>query len=164
MGEDHIMGIESAIGPIIGLISGISSAGVQRKVGETEREAFFEEARAVQLQGALAREEAETEAGRVAEADVKAQAKQSVAFLKSGVSLVGSPLLVQAEARAESAEFTGSIRKRGEAQSNVAFARAQALRGRGRAALLTRTAQGTATGIEAISSFVQTGFGGSLFG
>lgn len=152
-----VLGTFQAVTALIGLFSGLASAGLQRRAGRAERAAFFEEARAVQLEGAFAREEAGEEAERVAELDVKARAKQSLAFLKSGVSLVGSPLVVQAEARAESARFVGSILRRGERQFGVATARAKALRGRGRAALLTRTAGGLATGAGAITQFGQVG-------
>jgi len=149
---------------IFGLIAGLSSAVASRKVGRIEQEAFQEEARAVQLQGAIAQEESEAEADRVSEINRRFGEQQKVNFLKSGVTLAGSPLLVLEETAAESAKEVAAIRKRGRAQFGLASAKARSLRKQGKARLIGRTTEGLATGVNAITSFGKAGgFTGELF-
>lgn len=148
----------SSITSVIGLIAGLGSAVASRRVGRIEQEAFREESRAVQLQGAIAREEAEEEAERQELENIRFQEQQRVTFLKSGVSLAGSPLLVLAETEEIGAKEVAAVRRRGAAQFGLASARARALRKRGKARLIGRTTEGLATGVEAIS-----GFAGEVF-
>lgn len=100
-----------------------------------------EEARAVKQQGALAAEESEVEAQRVEAEGGRFQARQKLAFLKSGVSLEGSPLLTLQETGEETKAQAGAIRRRGGAQFRLSRKRAKVARGRGRAALFSGAAE-----------------------
>jgi len=149
---------------ILGLVSGLSSAVASRRVGRIEQESFDEEAQAVQLQGQITLEESRVEAERVAEINRRFGEQQKVNFLKSGVTLAGSPLLVLEETARESAKEVAAIERRGLAQFGLASAKARILKKKGRARLIGRTAEGLATGVSALTGFGKAGgFTGELF-
>ena len=115
------MALLSAFGKII--------AGVQQN-NAAKVEALLQEE-----QGRILQEEAVSEAQRVANDRRKFRKKQKVAFLKNGITLAGSPLLVIEETRRESQAEVDAIIRRGRAQVNLAFQQAALTRGGGRAAL-----------------------------
>ena len=124
----------------------VISVAAKIGAGIQENNAAKAEAKLQEAQGALAQEEAVAEAQRVANDRRKFRKKQKVAFLKNGINLAGSPLLVIEETRRESQAEVDSIVRRGRAQANLAFQQAALTRGGGRAALTSGifSAAGTA--------------------
>lgn len=127
------------------LIVGSAAAGLSVAGGFAARDAAKAEASALETQAHLARSEAAAEAERKAIETRKFKARQALAYLKSGVSLIGSPLLLLEETRVEGLRESEAIRKRGAAQSNLYRAQASATRNKGRAALIGGVAQGAST-------------------
>ncbi len=99
------------------------------------------EAKAIKKQGRREAEEAAEESRRQRIEGRKFKARQKLAFLKSGVSLEGSPLLALEETQAEVNRRSERIRQAGESQFQFARTRAKIHRSRGRAALLGSFAQ-----------------------
>lgn len=91
------------------------------------------------IQARQAREMAEVEARRAAEEDRDFRGKMAMSYLKSGVTLEGTPLMVLARAKAQSEQDVADIRRTG-AQ------RAASLRRRGRDALVGGVLSGAETG------------------
>lgn len=104
--------------------------------GFQEKKAADAEASLLEEQGVLQAQEAQDEAIRVANDRRKFRKSQKLAYLKNGVSLAGSPLLVLETTRAESQAEVNSIARRGTAQASLAFANAAQTRTAGRVALL----------------------------
>lgn len=104
--------------------------------GYSANKAAKAEASLIQQQGELTKQEADAEAARVGRENDKFRKRQKLAFLKNGVSLVGSPLLILEETRIESDKETSAIRKRGQAQKTLAGQRADITRNQGRASLI----------------------------
>lgn len=96
-------------------------------IGGIQAQSAAEEQSALALQQAGA-SAAEQERLAFKEAQVEqetadtARKRQKLAYLKSGVSLAGSPLLVMEETRRKGAENVEEILKAGEAGSNAALA------------------------------------------
>lgn len=112
------------------------SGGFKIAAGVQQRGVFEDEAALQEEQGRIVRQEAQIEAARTAKERRKFLARQKLAFIKSGVSLEGSPLLVLAETKAESQKEVDAIVRRGQAQQRLFFQKAAISRSRGRAALL----------------------------
>ena len=104
--------------------------------GIQQNRAAKAEADLLEEQGLIQQEEAVAEAQRIANDRRKFRKKQKIAFIKNGVTLAGSPLLVLEETRRESQEEVDAIVRRGRAQAALAFQQAALTRGSGRAALL----------------------------
>jgi len=104
--------------------------------GFQERQAANAEADLQEQQGRLQAEEAQAEAQRVANDRRKFRKKQKLAFLKNGISLAGSPLLVLEETIRESQAEVNAIARRGTAQARLSFQQAAITRSAGRAALI----------------------------
>lgn len=115
----------------------VVSAASKIVAGIQENNAAKAEANLLEQQGALQQEEAVAEAQRVANDRRKFRKKQKVAFLKNGITLAGSPLLVIEETRRESQLEVDAIVRRGRAQASLAFQQAAITRGGGRAALIS---------------------------
>ena len=135
----------------------VSAAGsiVQRF---QEKKAADAEANLIEQEGRLVADEAQAEAQRVANDRRKFRKKQKVAFLKNGISLAGSPLLVIDETIRESQAEVNSIARRGTAQARLAFARAAQTRTAGRVALLGGFF--SAAGSLATGAFAKASLGG----
>ena len=129
------MGLEGLNGLIA--IATLVSAGAQIAGGVAGRGAARIEARAQEEEGALLLLEANEEADRVNTANIKFRKKQKLAFLKRGVVLAGSPLLILEETRREGTEEVESIRRRGQAQFRLSQQRADIFRASGRASLIS---------------------------
>jgi hypothetical protein len=86
--------------------------------------------------GRLLRMEAEADAERYAEQARGFKATQAQAFLKSGVTLEGSPLDILDETARVASENLSAMRSRAQAEQNQANAQAGQLRSQGRAALI----------------------------
>ena len=128
--------------------------------GFQKNKAAKAEASLLEEQGQIARDEADAEASRVAEANSKFIKRQKLAFLKNGVSLAGSPLLILDESQAESAKQVAAIQKSGQSQQTLAQRKAKITKSAGRAALVGSVFQ---AGGQAASGFV-AGKEAGLFG
>ncbi len=125
------MGVETALLAAVVVGAGSSIAG-----GISADKASKKEANALNDQGALAQSEAEAEARRRATEVRQFQRRQKLAFLKNGVTLEGSPLLVLDETIATGQEEVDAIMRRGTAQAKYYRESAAITRSKGRAALI----------------------------
>lgn len=105
--------------------------------GSAAKKSADEEASNIRKQAGLQLEESRVEAERVGENFRKFQIKQKLSFLKSGVSLEGSPLLVLADTAEESKRQTDAILNRGTALAGLGRSRAKIAERGGRAKLLS---------------------------
>ena len=142
------------------IIASIASATSSVVSGIQQKRAAENEAELVEQQGRLAQEEADLNAIRQSTENRRFRKKQKLAFLSSGVSLEGSPLLLLEETRVESATEVAAIRRKGIAQRNLALARAQLLRNQGRAAFIG----GIVGGVGSLASGAFAGAEAGLFG
>jgi len=104
--------------------------------GIQANKAAKEEASLQEEQARIASEEAKAEAQRRANEVRKFSRRQSLAFLKSGVTLEGSPLLILDETLREGQKEVKSVVERGDAQANLFNRRAAITRNQGRASLI----------------------------
>lgn len=112
------------------------SAGAQMYSGYQAQKASNAEAKLQQQQALLADLEARREADKVeAEADTFRR-RQKMAYLKSGVAIEGSPLLILDETSAKAQEEADAIRDRGRAQYNLGMAQAKQTYSKGRSAMI----------------------------
>lgn len=117
------MGIETMFLVSAGLqvASGFMQYSQQKKADKAEKRAYEESLRIAREQGELDKQDAERAAREeLAEAD-RARKLQKMAYLKSGVDLTGSPLLVMEETRSKGEENAKNIRDSQKARSNLAY-------------------------------------------
>ena len=114
----------------------MQQAESSRMQGEMANNMAEMSARNQLVQGELAKIEADIEAERERKAGRKLRAKQSVAYMKNGVILAGSPMLVLEETIDESERLAESIDNRGSLQYGLAKSQAAQTRARGRASLI----------------------------
>lgn len=137
-GQGVIMGIETLLTVAIitqainSITSGITSDANARA-----------EAANQESQAELAKLESDVEADRVAKENDKFKKRQKMLFIKSGISLVGSPLLILEETQRESEKEVSAIRAQGTARRALGFAEAQQVRNVGRAKLVGGFTQAT---------------------
>lgn len=116
--------------------SALLGAGGQIYSGYQANQSAKREASAMEAEGELAQQEADAEAAAHA-SDVRKFARtQSLSFLKNGVTLEGSPLLVLDETLTQGQNEVDSITKSGNAQRNLYNQRAANTRREGRAQLI----------------------------
>ncbi|MBT5303816.1 MAG: hypothetical protein HOL31_01900 [Candidatus Scalindua sp.] len=151
------MAIKAALGPIFkaigtaiisktaqNIFTGVS-ATASAASGVSAQRAFNQEADLTREQGDLQRAEAEEEAIRLDQESKAKRKKVAMSFVKGGVTLAGTPLLLL-ETQAEDDEaFSGSVKKRGAAQQRLAFKKGEVLESRGRAALIGGIGQSAGT-------------------
>jgi len=129
----------------MGLELAIAAATLQGGAGVLAFQSAQEEAKAQKEVGALSAEEAFTEAERVGEEGRRFETKQKLAFLKSGVRLEGSPLLVLQRTREEIGKEVSAIERRGLSQRRLARKKARITRRTGRGQLISSIAKGAGT-------------------
>ena len=95
------------------------------------------EAGLMEDQARVAQAEAQSEAERRANEVRKFSKKQALAFMKSGVSLDGSPLLTIDETVTEGQKEVDAISKAGDAKANLSNQRAAITKNEGRAAFVS---------------------------
>jgi len=143
-----------AVGAAIAL--SVVAAGFSVAGGLSARDSAKKEASAQEEQARLANAEARREADRTAKTNDVFRRRQKLAFLKSGVLLEGSPLLVLQETQEESQKEVDAIRARGNALEDLGKRRASVTRSEGRAKLIGSIGQAIGTigqaGIAASSS------------
>jgi len=123
------------------------------------------EANALRDEGILLEQESVQEGKRRGTEIRKFAKSQKLAFISSGVVFSGSPLLVTDETLTLGQEEVNSIVRRGTAQKNLAFQRADITRRRGRAELINSfSAAFTNTATATAGSSVFSGGGGGSGG
>lgn len=103
--------------------------------GQAQKKAASQSADLQEQQASLALDEAQTNAGIVANDRRDLLRRQALAYTKSGVALEGSPLLVLENTRSKSQQEVDAIVKSGAAQYKLGMANAATTRTAGRAAL-----------------------------
>lgn len=127
------------------------SVGSKIISGFAAKQAGEDEADRLRDQGALALAENEVEAERVGKERKKFLARQKLAYLKGGVTLEGSPLLILEEGEEETEKEVEAIFRRGFAQRSLAEQKAAQVETTGRGRLFGSLASATST---AASGFV----------
>ena len=122
-----------------------SAAALQVLSGLLANRASRREAKAQKKQGNLAVEESEIQAQRQQKEGQRMQARQSLAFLKSGVSLQGSPLLVLKDTQEETNFQADATRRSGSARRRLLRDTAQNVRTRGTAGIFASVGAGAGT-------------------
>lgn len=144
------MGVETALIAAVTLSAGASIVG-----GISAQSAANREAKSLDDLASTSQNEAQAEARRRATEVRQFQRRQKLAFLKNGVTLEGSPLLVLDETLASGQEEVDAIMRRGTAQAKYYRESAAMTKNKGRAALIGGIGQAASTAIGA--------YGGSMF-
>ncbi len=121
--------------------------------GIAAKNAAEEEAERLEDQGELARLENEAEAERVGKEREKFIARQKLAFLKGGVTLEGSPLIILEESEEEAEKEVQAIIERGFALESFAQQQAASV-----------SSAGTARLFGSLGSAIGSGLGGIAIG
>jgi len=137
----------------------MSSMG-QMYSGAQAMKAASAEASLQRQQAVLASQEANREAARKEEDANKLRKKQKMIFLKSGVGIEGSPLLILEETEREARTEADAIRNSGLAKANLGLKKAQQTFRTGRAALIGSTLKSIST----IGSMYAAGKSQGMFG
>lgn len=130
--------------PISAIFIGSAIAGVGSKVysGYQQNQAAKREASLMEDQGRIEQEEAAAEAQRRADEVRKFSRVQGLSFLKNGVSLAGSPLLVLDETLTQGQQEVDAITRSGDAKRTLYNRKAANTRASGRSALLGGVLEG----------------------
>lgn len=128
--------------------------------GVQANKAAKQEASLIEEQGRIARAESEVEAARVKKENDKFIARQKLSFLKNGVSLAGSPLLVLGESQEESNKEVKAIQDRGVSQQTLAQRRAKITRNQGRSSLIGSIFDAGSSAFSQTTQAKQAGFFG----
>ncbi len=105
-----------------------------------------DEAKDLKRQAALERQEGLEEAARLEKEHRKFLAKQSLMYLKGGVTLAGSPLLVLEETREEKNKQVAAQKRRAEALYRLGRGKAKRVSNAGRAGLIGGFMDATSSG------------------
>lgn len=124
-----------------------STMGLQVLQGVMSQRAADIEAQSIRDQMSLVRAENEADVARYAEQAQDFKAKQTLAYLKSGVMLSGSPLDILEETARVSGENISAMRAKAEAKVSEMRGRASATEARGRAAMITGIGNAAQTGL-----------------
>ena len=111
-------------GPILGFVQGAQ-----------KNQALRAEASRIDEQGNLAFQESQEAADMMVLSNRQFEEKQALAYMKNGVSLEGSPLLVLERTREIGAAEVQAVRDQGRARFRLALDTASQLREQGRAAI-----------------------------
>lgn len=133
------------------------SVGAQIFSGISAQKAADTEASLQREQAELASTEANEEASRVEREAESFRKRQKIMFLKSGVAIEGSPLLILEETQREAQKEADAIRQRGVAQFDLGQARAKQTSRRGRAALIGSVGQAVSSTAAFAISGTETG-------
>ena len=126
--------------------SGFMQYSQQKKADKAQKRAYEESIRIAQEQAALDKKDAERAAQLELEESERTRKIQKMAYLKSGVDLSGSPLLVMEETREKGKENAKNVIDMQKARANLQIQAAQANKPVSRANLLN-TALDVGTGI-----------------
>ncbi len=126
----------------MGLTQVLTGVGIATSIGGrifgglAADKAAKDEAHAIEREAFLARQETLEEAKRLDEEHQRFLARQSVMFLKGGVTLSGSPLLVLELTREEKDKQIRALKNRADALYNLGRRRASRVSSAGRAKLI----------------------------
>ncbi len=129
-----------AVGGLVANVAGTLYGGYQKM------KAAEEEAADLEFQAEIQQREADEEAARLDKKNKKFLAHQSLMYVKSGVTLSGSPLAVLKETRVEAAKESEAIRQRGIAQYQLGLKKAGRTASAGRGAFIGSLFSGFSTG------------------
>jgi regulator of protease activity HflC (stomatin/prohibitin superfamily) len=132
-----------------GILS-VFSAGASISAGQLNQRANRAAAEEAEINANMARKEAEADAARYAASARGFKAEQKVKFLKSGVTLEGSPLDILDETSRVASENISAIKAKGEAEFRKFSSQATQYRNAGRAAVLGGYAQAAGTMLGAV--------------
>ncbi len=135
----------------------VASVGGQLFGGLSGKSEGVSEARDIEEQAALERFENLEEAKRQRAEDRKFLAKQSVMFVKGGVSLEGSPMLVLEETAFEKEKQFAAGKHRAEARFQFGLSKADRVREQGRAKLTGGLFGGLGSGTSMLMQGQQSG-------
>lgn len=138
------MGLETAL-----IAAAVVSAGASIAGGISADKASKKEANLLNDQASLAESESLAEANRRATEVRQFQRRQKLSFLKNGVTLEGSPLLVLDETLRSGQEEVDAIVRRGGAQAKYYRESAAQARNKGRAALIGGIGSAASTAVGA---------------
>lgn len=142
----------SAVSAVSSIVGGFQS----KKEGDNQAAIALSQAAA---QGAEAERTAAREAKLTQEDALKTERKQKLAYMASGVTLEGSPLLVMEETRQKGLENVDEILKAGKASSEAALAegrvRANSAKSAGRQSFVSGLTGAAGTGLNAYSVLKQ---------
>lgn len=136
------------------IILGTTSMGASVYSGYQQNKAAKAEAAALNDQANLAQAEASRSADIAQQENDRLRRSQKLAFIKSGVSLEGSPLLLLEQTRQFGKEQVQSILSRGQAQAGVLSTQASQAKNQGRAALVGGIGSAAQAGL---NTFAQIG-------
>jgi hypothetical protein len=131
--------------PVTATIAIVAMAGSSIYSGIQADKAAKKQASAIEDQARLAREESEVTATRKETERRKFLAEQRMAYLATGVSLEGTPLIVGDETWKEFQIEIDAIRRSGSAQSRYLETEASTTRSMGRAQLVSGVLEGVGT-------------------
>lgn len=123
------------------------SVGTSVYGGIQSNKAAKEEAAMQAQQGELAYQEAQVSATNEAFNQTQSVQRQKLAFLSSGVSLEGSPLMVLDQSRQYGQSQVDAILRQGSAQKSLADQEAKITKNKGRAALVSGIGSGISKAI-----------------
>lgn len=141
---------------VMAVISAVSSVAG----GMSKQAAAQKEAKSLENQAMLSQQEAEVEARIHATQVRKFSANQKTAFLKNGVTLDGSPLMVLEDTRQSGQEEVNAMQRSGAAKAQLLRERAEISRSEGRASLISGLGGAAST----VTSFTTASKGAGLFG
>lgn len=148
--------------PVTMTIAVVAMAGSSIYSGIQADKAAKKQASAIEEQARITREESEVAAGQKETERRKFLAEQRMAYLASGVSLEGTPLLVGDETFKEFQLEIDSIRRSGSAQASYLETEASTTRSTGRAQLVAGVLEGVGTA--ALGAYKAGAFSGSSAG
>lgn len=148
-----------AVAPAILAAAAVATLATSVAGGIAADKASKKEANLLMDQSRLAQEEALADAKRQADEGRQFIKNQKLAFLKNGVTLAGSPLLVLEETTRIKQEEVNATVRRGNAQSRFYAAQADIARRGGRASLIS----GIGGGVASAGSMFASGANQGLF-
>ncbi len=125
----------------------IGSMAMKVMQGIAQKRAGNEEAKDIRRQAALQQEETMREADRVKTERRKFLAKQGLSYVKSGVSLEGSPLLILEETKIESEKEVAALQAQGTSQFRFSVDKAERAKKAGRARMFDSFGQAVSPAI-----------------
>lgn len=140
------MGLPFAAIAAFQVVQGFMGYQQQKSADKAQKQAYNESLRITAEQNELDRQDAERAAQAELDDAQKHEKLQKMLYLKSGVDLTGSPLLVMEETRAKGIENAKNVRESASARANLAMRSAQANKPVARASLVSSLA-GTASSV-----------------
>ena len=123
------------------------SVGTSLYAGYSAQKSSKKQASLMEQQGEVQKEDALREAARIRDEGYRFKQEQGMAYISSGVELVGTPLLVMAETAKMAEEEARATEKRGYAQGDLANAQAKITRNEGKAQMIASIGNAVGSGV-----------------